>query len=207
MSPDDLRTLGVVQQMKQVHGHSRLLLFTQLPVAQEEPRRFVWFHMPFEIGTSVQHSPLAGWSAEGANRPVHRCDQNAHRDVVNRMYAPPLRFWMTMILASRGGMAFQSLCPEYATRPAPSGYPAGGIQMFKNVVASQGMRQNRMASDQVRVLVNEVSRRSAGCEVAFAVLARMEWTWHAFQSARTEAGLGAQPSRFDAALMRPRGTS
>ena len=35
MSPDDLKILGVVQQVKQVHGHSMLPLFTQPPETQE----------------------------------------------------------------------------------------------------------------------------------------------------------------------------
>jgi len=31
VGPDELETLGVVQQVKQVHGHSILVLSTQLP--------------------------------------------------------------------------------------------------------------------------------------------------------------------------------
>lgn len=37
MGPDDLKTLGVVQQVKQVHCHPILPLSTQLPETQEEP--------------------------------------------------------------------------------------------------------------------------------------------------------------------------
>jgi hypothetical protein len=37
MGPDDLKTLGVVQQVKQVHGHPILPFSTQLPETQEEP--------------------------------------------------------------------------------------------------------------------------------------------------------------------------
>ena len=37
MGPNDLETLGVVQQLKQVHGRTILLLSTQLPETQEEP--------------------------------------------------------------------------------------------------------------------------------------------------------------------------
>ena len=37
MGPDDLKTLGVVQQVKQVHDHPILPRSTQLPETQEEP--------------------------------------------------------------------------------------------------------------------------------------------------------------------------
>ena len=41
MDPDDLKTLGVVQQVKQVHGQPILPFSTQLPETQEEPG-FIW---------------------------------------------------------------------------------------------------------------------------------------------------------------------
>jgi hypothetical protein len=37
MDPDDLKTLGVVQQVKQVHSYPILPLSAQLPETQEEP--------------------------------------------------------------------------------------------------------------------------------------------------------------------------
>ena len=44
MDPDDLKTPGVVQQVKQVHGHPILPFSTQLPETQEEPCLNVhWF--------------------------------------------------------------------------------------------------------------------------------------------------------------------
>lgn len=42
MRPDDLKTLGVVQQVKQVHGQPILPRSTQLPETQEEP----YFYYP-----------------------------------------------------------------------------------------------------------------------------------------------------------------